>query len=110
MSFVDVDDVIEIQEGFLKRVFGEVLGVELQTPFKRMPYAEAMSRFGSDKPDLRFGYEIKDISDIAKSCEFKVFSAPPARRSGAPIKKKFGARLSRKKIDAPSGIRQDIQA
>ena len=66
MSFVNEDDVMGIQEGFLKRVFKEVLDVDVQTPFLRMPWREAMDRFGSDKPDLRFGFELKDISDIVK--------------------------------------------
>jgi aspartyl-tRNA synthetase len=74
MSFVDIDDVIAVNEGFLKTVFREVLGVEIETPIRRMPYAEAMERYGSDKPDLRFGLELKNISDIARGCGFKVFS------------------------------------
>ena len=78
MSFVNEDDVMEIQEGFLKLVFKEVLDVDVQTPFLRMPWREAMDRFGSDKPDLRFGFEIKDISDIVKDCGFGVFSSPVA--------------------------------
>jgi len=73
MSFVEQDDVIAVNEGFLQRVFKEVLNVDIQLPLHRMPYEEAMNRFGSDKPDLRFGFEIKDISDIAKSCDFAVF-------------------------------------
>lgn len=73
MSFVEQDDVIAVNEGFLKRVFQEVLGVEIQLPLPRMPYEEAMNRFGSDKPDVRFGFEIGDISDIAAKCSFKVF-------------------------------------
>ncbi len=73
MSFVEEDDVIAVNEGFLQRVFKEVLNVDLQLPLPRMPYEEAMNRFGSDKPDLRFGFEIKDISDIAKNCDFAVF-------------------------------------
>lgn len=73
MSFVDQDDVIAVNEGFLKRVFKEVLHIDIPLPIQRMPYAEAMDRFGSDKPDLRFGFEICDISDIAQTCSFKVF-------------------------------------
>ena len=78
MSFVNEDDVMDIQEGFLKRVFKEVLDVDVQTPFLRLPWREAMDRFGSDKPDMRFGFELKDISDIVKDCSFQVFSAPVA--------------------------------
>jgi len=73
MSFVEEDDVIAVNEGFLQRVFKEVLDIDIQLPLPRMPYQEAMDRFGSDKPDLRFGFEIKDISDIAKACDFAVF-------------------------------------
>lgn len=73
MSFVEEDDVIAVNEGFLQRVFKEVLGIDIQLPLPRLPYAEAMARFGSDKPDLRFGFEIRDISDIARGCGFAVF-------------------------------------
>ncbi|MGM9649954.1 MAG: aspartate--tRNA ligase [Butyricicoccaceae bacterium] len=75
MSFVEEEDIMEVNEGFLQRVFREVLGVELSLPLPRMPWQEAMDRFGSDKPDTRFGFEIKDISDIAKNCSFKVFQS-----------------------------------
>ena len=78
MSFVDVDDVITVNEGFLKRVFKNILGIDIKTPILRMPYAEAMARYGSDKPDIRFGLELKDISDIAGGCGFKVFAEPVA--------------------------------
>lgn len=73
MSFVEEDDVIAVNEGFLQRVFKEVLGIDIQLPLPRLPYREAMDRFGSDKPDLRFGFEIQDISDIAAGCSFAVF-------------------------------------
>jgi len=73
MSFVDVDDVIEIQEGFLKRVMAEVMGIEIVAPFPRIPYAEAMERFGSDKPDTRFGFELKKLNDMVKDSGFVVF-------------------------------------
>lgn len=74
MSFVDVDDVIEVQEGFLKRVFKELKGIDIVTPFPRMSYEEAMRRYGSDKPDIRFGFELCDITELVKDCEFKVFT------------------------------------
>lgn len=74
MSFVDVDDVIEIQEGYLKRVFKELKGIEIETPFPRISYDEAMERYGSDKPDTRFGFELKDITQLVADCEFKVFT------------------------------------
>lgn len=73
MSFVEQDDVMEVNEGFIQRVFKEVLDVDIALPLPRMPWIEAMNRFGSDKPDLRFGFEIKDITDIAAKCSFKVF-------------------------------------
>ena len=74
MSFVDVDDVIEIQEGYLKRVFKEMKGIDIETPFPRIPYDEAMNRYGSDKPDTRVGFELNDITDMVKDCGFKVFT------------------------------------
>lgn len=74
MSFVDVDDVIEVQEGFLKRVFKKLKGIDIATPFPRMSYEEAMRRYGSDKPDIRFGFELCDITELVKDCEFKVFT------------------------------------
>ena len=74
MSFVDMDDVIEIQEGYLKRVFKEMKGVDIQTPFPRITYDEAMERYGSDKPDTRIGFELQDITELVKDCDFKVFT------------------------------------
>ncbi len=74
MSFVDTDDILEIQEGFVKTLFKEVKGIDIQTPLRRMTYDEAMERFGSDKPDLRFGFELKKLNDVVKGTDFKVFS------------------------------------
>ena len=74
MSFVDMDDVIEIQEGFLKKIFSELMGVEIQTPLPRITWDEAMERYGSDKPDTRFGFELKKLNEAVKECEFKVFT------------------------------------
>lgn len=74
MSFVDVDDVIAVNEGFLKRVFKEIMGVEITLPLQRLPYDEAMERYGSDKPDTRFGFELKKLNDIVAGCDFKVFT------------------------------------
>ncbi|MBE7057497.1 MAG: aspartate--tRNA ligase [Ruminococcaceae bacterium] len=74
MSFVEADDVISINEGFLKRLFKETLNIDLPTPFLRMPYKEAMERYGSDKPDIRFGLELKDLSNFAENCSFAIFS------------------------------------
>ena len=78
MSFVDEEDVMTMNEGFIKKVFHEVLGVEVQTPFRRMPYNEAMSRYGVDKPDTRFGLELCDLTDLVKNTEFKVFAGATA--------------------------------
>jgi len=73
LSFVEPEDIFAIMEGMFQKVFKELFNKEIKTPFRRMKYAEAMSTYGSDKPDLRFGIEIRDITDIAKTTEFKVF-------------------------------------
>lgn len=73
MSFVEMDDVMEVIEGFLVRVFGELLGYNVATPLPRLSYADVMRRFGTDKPDLRFAMEIEDVSDLAAKTEFRVF-------------------------------------
>lgn len=101
MSFVDEDGVIEIQEKFLKTLFRNVMGVELQTPFPRYTYEEAMNRFGSDKPDTRFGYELVDLSALVTQCRFPVFTnALEAGGSVRGINITGGADLfSRKEID-----------
>ncbi|MBQ3135048.1 MAG: aspartate--tRNA ligase [Oscillospiraceae bacterium] len=101
MSFLNEDDIMSIQEGFLKRVFKEVLDVDVQTPFLRMPWREAMDRFGSDKPDIRFGFELTDISDIVKNCGFGVFSGPVAEGGSVRLINVKGgaAAFPRKKID-----------
>lgn len=102
MSFVEAEDVMTVNEGFLKRVFKEVLDVDVKTPFMRLDYNEAMERFGSDKPDNRFGLELVNISDIVKDIEFTVFSS--ALSAGGSVRaingKGLGAKLSRKEIDA----------
>ncbi len=74
MSFVSEEDVMEITEGILKSIFEETLGIDIKPPFKRIKYKEAMERFGSDKPDMRFGLELKNLTDIAKQTKFKVFN------------------------------------
>ena len=73
LSFVDVDDVIDVNERLLHKLFKEILNVEIPQPIPRMTWQEAMDRFGSDKPDLRFGMELKNVSDVVKDCEFVVF-------------------------------------
>lgn len=74
MSFVDQDDVIAMQEGLLVRIFKELMGIEIPAPFPRLTYDEAMERYGSDKPDTRFGFELKCLNDVVKDTEFKVFA------------------------------------
>jgi len=76
MAFPTREDIMELTENMLKRVMKEVLDVEIETPFPRMTYHEAMERYGTDKPDTRFGMELIDITDIVKDCDFKVFSGP----------------------------------
>ena len=101
MSFVTADDVMKMHEGFLKKVMKEFIGKEITEDFIRMPYAEAMARFGSDKPDIRFGYELTDLSDCVRSCGFKVFAgAVEAGGSVRGINVKGGAKFSRKEIDS----------
>ena len=73
MSFVTEEDIFEISEGLMKRLFKEAIGVDLKTPFPRLRYADAVARFGCDKPDTRFGLELSDITDVVKGCEFKIF-------------------------------------
>lgn len=80
MSFVDVEDVLDVNERLVKTVFKETIDYDIETPIKRMRYCEAMDRFGSDKPDVRFGMELKDLSDIVDGCGFKVFAAPASKK------------------------------
>ena len=100
LSFVDVDDVIDVNERMLAFLFKEVLGVEVSLPIQRMTWQEAMDRFGSDKPDLRFGMELTDVSEVVKDCEFAVFKG--ALENGGSVRginaKGQGA-MPRKKID-----------
>ena len=102
LSFVEKEDVMEVNEGLLKRLFKEVLDVDIQTPFKRLTYKEAMEHYGSDKPDTRFGLELKDIGDLVANSEFKVFTE--TRANGGIIRainaEGLGAKLSRKDIDS----------
>ncbi len=101
MSFADIDDIIAVNEGFVKRCFKQTLGVDVTTPFPRLTYAEAMDRFGSDKPDTRFGLELQDISDVVKGCDFKVFA--DACAAGGSVRainaKGMADKLTRKEID-----------
>ncbi len=100
MSFVDEEDVISISEGLIHYIFKKVMGIELKLPFRRMTYEEAMNRYGTDKPDVRYGLELKDITDLAKQVEFKVFRET-AEKEGLVkgLNIKGGAEFSRKEID-----------
>ena len=101
LSFVDVDDVIDVNERLLAHLFKEVLGVEVKLPIQRMTWQEAMDRFGSDKPDLRFGMELQNVSDIVKDCGFGVFTG--ALENGGSVRginAKGQGSMPRKKIDA----------
>lgn len=100
MSFVTPEDIYETMEGLMARIWKEVKGIELQLPFPRMPYNEAMSRFGCDRPDTRFGMELKEITGIGKESEFKVFQSI-AENGGkiCGICVKGGAAFSRKDIE-----------
>jgi aspartyl-tRNA synthetase len=99
-SFVDEDDIMAVAEGMIRKIFKEAKEVDLGD-FPRMPYAEAMSRFGSDKPDLRIPLELVDVNDLMADVDFKVFSGPAQDPKGrvAALKVKGGAELSRKQID-----------
>ena len=111
LSFVDVDDVIDVNERFLAKLFKEVLDVDVQLPIQRMTWQEAMDRFGSDKPDLRFGMELHDVTDVVKDCEFAVFKG--AIENGGSVRginaKGQGA-MPRKKIDKLVSFAKDYGA
>jgi len=102
MAFIDVDDVIEVNEGFIKKVFKETIGVDVETPLPRLSYQEAMDRYGSDKPDTRFELELVNVTDIANGCGFKVFA--DAAANGGSVRginaKGCGEKFSRREIDA----------
>ena len=101
LSFVDVDDVIDVNERLLHKLFKEILNVEIPQPIPRMTWQEAMDRFGSDKPDLRFGMELKNVSDVVKDCEFVVFKG--ALENGGTVRginAEGQGHMPRKKIDA----------
>ena len=101
LSFVDVDDVIDVNERLLAKLFKEILDLDIQLPIQRMTWQEAMDRFGSDKPDLRFGLELKDVSDVVKDCEFGVFTGALANGGTVRgINAEGQGSMPRKKIDA----------
>ena len=101
LSFVDVDDVLDVNERLLKKLFKEICGFDVQLPIPRMTWQEAMDRFGSDKPDLRFGMELKNVSEVVKGCQFAVFKG--ALENGGSVRginAQGQGHMPRKKIDA----------
>ena len=111
LSFVDVDDVIDVNERLLAKLFKEVLGIEVSLPIQRMTWQEAMDRFGSDKPDIRFGMELTDVSEVVKDCEFVVFkNALENGGSVRGINAKGQGAMPRKKIDKLVDFAKDFGA
>lgn len=111
LSFVDVDDVIDVNERLLAKIFKEVLGVEVQLPLPRMTWQEAMDRYGSDKPDIRFGMELCDVTEVVKDCEFAVFKG--AIENGGSVRginAKGQGGMPRKKIDKLVSFAKDYGA
>lgn len=111
LSFVDVDDVLAVNERLLKVMFLESIGVNVPLPIQRMTYAEAMDRYGSDKPDIRFGLELKNVSEVVKSCGFSVFTG--ALEKGGTVRginAEGQAEMPRKKIDALVDYAKDFGA
>ena len=112
MSYADCEDVMGVAEGLIREVFDKLIGVKLPEKLRRMPYAEAMDRFGSDKPDTRFGLELTDVSDIVASCGFSVFESTVAM--GNKVKcinaKGLAAKYSRKEIDKLTEFVKDYGA
>ena len=100
MSFIDIDDIIGVNERLLQKIFREVLNLDIPLPIDRITYKEAMERFGSDKPDIRFGFELVDLSETVKNCGFKIFTS--AIKNGGVVKainvKGHGDKFSRKDI------------
>ena len=111
LSFVDVDDVIDVNERLLAKLFKEILGVKVSLPIPRMTWQEAMDRFGSDKPDIRFGMELVDVSEVVKDCEFVVFkNALENGGSVRGINAKGQGAMPRKKIDKLVDFAKDFGA
>ena len=111
LSFVDVDDVIDVNERLLARLFKEIIGVDVPLPIQRMTWQEALDRFGSDKPDTRFGMELNDVTDVVRDCEFAVFkNAIADGGSVRGINAKGQGTMPRKKIDALVAFVKDYGA
>ena len=111
LSFVDEEDIMDVNERLMKYLFKEVLDVDIQIPFRRMPWREAMDRFGSDKPDIRFGMELKNVSELVKDCGFGVFTgALAAGGSVRGINVPGEGHMPRKKIDALTDMAKGMGA
>ena len=111
LSFVDEDDVMDVNERLLQKLFKEILDIDIELPIQRMTWQEAMNRFGSDKPDLRFGMELNDVSDVVKGCGFGVFTG--ALENGGSVRginAKGQGSMPRKKIDALVKFAKDFGA
>jgi aspartyl-tRNA synthetase len=112
MSFVDIDDIIEINERLLQKIFKEVLNIDIPLPIDRITYKEAMERFGSDKPDTRFGFELIDVGETVKNCGFRIFTS--AIENGGAVKainvKGYGDQFSRKDITKLEDYIKDYRA
>ena len=111
LSFVDEDDVMDVNERLLQKLFKEILDVDIELPIQRMTWQEAKDRFGSDKPDLRFGMELKDVSEVVKGCGFGVFTG--ALENGGSVRginAKGQGGMPRKKIDALVKFAKDFGA
>ena len=111
LSFVDVDDVIDVNERLLHKMFQDSIGIDIPLPIQRMTYEEAMNRFGSDKPDIRFGMELKNVSDVVKNCGFGVFTG--ALENGGSVRginANGQGNMPRKKIDALVNFAKDFGA
>ena len=110
MSFVQREDVMQVVEGMISLLFKELKGIELKRPFTSLTYEEAMSRFGSDKPDMRFGLELRDFTDALRQCQARVFAA--AIQNGGVVKGiriPKGGELSRKDLDDMTPVRGDLR-
>ena len=111
LSFADIEDVIDVNERLLHRIFKEVLDIEIELPIKRMTYEEAMDRYGSDKPDTRFGMELVNVSEVVKDCSFTVFTDTVANGGSVRgINVKGQGAMSRKKIDKLVDLSKDFGA
>ena len=113
MSFVDEEDVYDVTERMFQRVFQDVLKVQLETPFPRLTWHEAMARYGSDKPDTRFGLEIREITETVKGCGFSVFSQAAAQDKGcvaAIVAPGKAGSFTRKELDALTDVVKTYRA